>query len=330
MDPSLQEGESTVDTMSEANAPAVPVVRLDISEEEASRIVREACTRYGFFYLEGHGVSEDYLDEHLRQCRRFFELPLEAKLSCLLNEDHRGYTPLCSETLDPEHQSKGDTKEGYYIGKEMKENSGKEHLPLHGANVWPEEKLLPGWKGHMLSYSKTMHCLASKILRLLSLALDLPPHYFDDKFSDPLMMLRLLHYDATESEPSEGVLGAGAHTDYGMMTLLLTDSQPGLQVLVKDSWIDVPPRAGALVVNLGDMLERWTNGRFRSALHRVVNQSGRERFSSPFFFEPNFETLVACLPSCCKDEPAKYPPVIMGEHLLSKYAKTYKSGGAQS
>lgn len=315
---------------SEFDVPAVPVVRLDVSEVEAGRIVKEACTEYGFFYLEGHGLSEKDLDEHLRQCRRFFQLPEETKRSCLLNQNHRGYTPFCSETLDPEHQSKGDTKEGYYIGKEIDDTSEKKEWPLHGANVWPDEELLPGWKSHMLNYAESMHHVAKKILRLLSLALYLPPEYFDDKFSDPLMTLRLLHYDATESKPSEGVLGAGAHTDYGMMTLLLTDSQPGLQVLIKDSWVDVPPRPGALIVNLGDMLERWTNGKFRSALHRVVSQAGRERYSSPFFFEANYDALVACLPSCCIDEPAKYPPVTMGEHLLSKYAQTYKDEKVQS
>lgn len=137
--------------------------------------------------------------------------------------------------------------------------------------------------------------------------------------------LRLLHYSARVSDPGNGVFGAGAHSDYGMFTFLVTDETPGLQVLLEGQWVDVPPLQGAFIVNLGDMLQRWTNDAFRSTLHRVVNRLGQERYSAPFFYEPNFDTHVTCLPGFSSpDNPPRHPPTTSGEYLLGKYMRTHK------
>ncbi|GIL87645.1 hypothetical protein Vretimale_14674 [Volvox reticuliferus] len=181
-------------------------------------------------------------------------------------------------------------------------------------------------------------------------------------FDRPMVTLRPLHYSGEVSDPGAGVFGAGAHTDYGMLTILATDDTPGLQIWTGPDvasrsasnisnansgggswgeregagageegaataggrWRDVEPIAGAFIINLGDMLERWTNGRYRSTLHRVINTSGRERYSIAFFFEPNFDAEVAVLPVCCgPDDPPRYPPTTAGQHLLDKYAATH-------
>lgn len=136
--------------------------------------------------------------------------------------------------------------------------------------------------------------------------------------------LRLLRYGAVKSDTAKGVFGAGAHTDYGLITLLSTDANSGLQILHDGEWIDVPPRADAYVVNIGDMAERFTNGKFKSTLHRVVNVSGLERFSVPFFYEPNFTCAVAPFPSClAPGEEPKFPPTTSGEHLVDMYRQTH-------
>ena len=164
-----------------------------------------------------------------------------------------------------------------------------------------------------------------RLVQLLALAIGVDEHYFDDAFQDPMAVLRLLHYAKEQSRPEDGVYACGAHSDYGMVTLLLTDSNPGLQIYTKDGeWIDVPPRPTLFVVNLGDMLERWTNGLFRSTKHRVLTSSENERYSIPFFYEPAFDTEVTCIDVCCsKDNPAKWKPTTSGQHLLDKYKQTH-------
>lgn len=188
----------------------------------------------------------------------------------------------------------------------------------------------------MEAYSSALHALALKLIRLLALALDLPASFFEAPgfFDAPMLFLRLLRYAPERSVPEAGVFGAGAHSDYGMLTLLATDENAGLQIQPRgaasasDAWIDVPVRSHSLIVNLGDMLERWSNGRFLSTRHRVVSVSGRERFSMPFFFEPNFRCSVECLPTCTSpSNPPRFPPITAGEYLLSRYAATHEAYG---
>ncbi len=130
---------------------------------------------------------------------------------------------------------------------------------------------------------------------------------------------------ATLSKPSDGIYAAGAHTDYGLVTILATDDVPGLQIHTDSvGWTDVAPLPKTFIVNLGDMLERWTNGAFRSTLHRVISTSGRERYSIAYFFEPAFDAVVEALPQCCsEDNPPRFAPTTAGQHLLDKYAQTH-------
>ena len=175
-------------------------------------------------------------------------------------------------------------------------------------------------------------CLTCLILFIhsLALALGLPEGFFDKTFEDPMTALSLLHYGDVKSVPEKGLYGADEHTDGPVITVLRTDGTPGLQVLSKTGqWIDVPQRTGAFVVNLGDMLERMSNGLFRSTPHRVVLQGGSERFSVPFFYEPGFDVPIACLDICCsEDNPPKFEPTTSGQYLHDKYFS--KEGGVHS
>ena len=161
---------------------------------------------------------------------------------------------------------------------------------------------------------------------------DFAPH-----FTNPLRVLRLLHYNKKTSSIKDGIFGCGAHTDYGMLTLLLTDDVPALQIYPRSSeqkdaqiakddpnWKTVPPMEGAFIVNLGDLLQRWTNDMYKSTLHRVVNLSNKERYSVPFFFAPNFDCKVECIPACCDTKEAMYPSTTSGKHLRGRYVAAHR------
>ncbi|XP_022999514.1 2-oxoglutarate-Fe(II) type oxidoreductase-like isoform X4 [Cucurbita maxima] len=172
--------------------------------------------------------------------------------------------------------------------------------------------------------------VARAIARLIALALGLENDFFDksEMLGEPIAVLRLLHYEGQISEPAKGIFGAGAHTDYGLITLLATDENFGLQICKdKDAkpriWEYVAPLKGAFVVNLGDMLERWSNCVFRSTLHRVLG-NGQDRYSIAYFVEPSNDCLVECLPTCKSDEnPPKFPPILCKTYLSQRYKETH-------
>ncbi|OQR81397.1 hypothetical protein THRCLA_11773 [Thraustotheca clavata] len=314
----------------------IPTV--DCFAPDASDQLRKACIEVGFFYLKNHGISKTLIDAVYTEMHHFFQQPLTEKNKVLANENMRGYTPMNEETLDPAVQTQGDTKEGYYICREAQ--SDELHLPLHGTNVFPDPTKYPTFKATTTKYFDQMNSLGFHVAQLFAKAAG-SPGTFDHPgmFDRPMAALRLLHYNDHVSDVDNGVFGAGAHSDYGLLTLLSTDDTPGLEIYHNESWIQVPPRSDCFIVNIGDLggrqlfgdntlnfVERWTNGLFKSTRHRVVNRVGRERYSIPFFYEPNFTCVVKCLPSCISPEsPAKYPPITSGEHLLSKYRETHDS-----
>lgn len=314
---------------------ALPVIDLSSSDTPATvATLRSACEDVGFFYIENHGIPKNLLDSVLEQSRRLFALPTDEKIRLSDPKMSRGYTAMEEETLDPANQpNRGDTKEGYYIGRDVPE-SHKDYNPakLKGPNVWPvpekcslSEAGCDEFKRIMEAYFARASDVSFRLVQLIAQAIGLDRHHFDDNFTENFATIRLLHYAAEKSRPQEGVYACGAHSDYGMVTLLLTDDNPGLQILTLDNrWIDVPPRPGAFIVNLGDMLERWTNGMFRSTVHRVLTSGDRERYSIPFFYEPDFDTRVACLDVCeSEDRPPRYKPTTAGQHLLDKYLQTH-------
>jgi len=311
---------------------SIPTVRLDDPDRDrAVRSLRDACVNHGFFYLEGHGIAPSFLEQVMAQSKALFDLPLESKMKVKDTVLNRGYTAFEEETLNPEVQTKGDTKEGFYIGVDVPADSPHYNpAKLKGPQPWPSSETCGCFECEvfqttMQQYFEEASSVGFRLVQLLALAIGVDEHYFDDAFQDAMAVLRLLHYAKEESRPEDGVYACGAHSDYGMITLLLTDLNPGLQIYTKDEeWIDVPPRPKAYVVNLGDMLERWTNGLFRSTKHRVLTSAESERYSIPFFYEPAFDTEVTCIDVCCsEDNPAKWKPTTSGQHLLDKYKQTH-------
>ncbi|KAF3448299.1 hypothetical protein FNV43_RR09012 [Rhamnella rubrinervis] len=296
---------------------------LDLSSPDRSSIancLRQACIEYGFFYVVNHGVEEELVEQVLDESSKFFSLPLEEKMK-LLRKEHRGYTPLFSEKLDPQSTSKGDSKESYYIG------------PLENMNQWPSQEILPCWRATMDSFYSKILSAGERLLSLVALALNLNEDFFETTgaLDRPTAVLRLLHYPAGDFGSSdEEILGASAHSDYGMITLLVSNGVRGLQVCREKSnqplvWEDVPHINGTFIVNIGDMMERWTNCLFRSTLHRVI-PCGQERYSLAFFLDPNEDFVVECIESCCNESsPPRFPPIRSGDYLKERLRLTYGS-----
>jgi isopenicillin N synthase-like dioxygenase len=284
-----------------------------------------AAERVGFVYISGHGVPDALTAEMFDISRRYFDQPLEIKLAQHIRNspNHRGYFPLFEENTDPDLTA--DLKEGFDMARDLDGDAPEVRagLPLHGPNQWPDSP--ETFKPVAQRYFAEMTRLGHAIMRGFALALDLPEDFFEDKIDRPLAQLRLLHYPPQAGHIQAETLGCGAHTDYGCLTILAQDPNGGLQVQnAAGEWIAAPPIPGTFVINLGDQLARWTNGRYSATPHRVINTSGRERYSMPFFFDPNFETVIECLPGClAPNEPPRFPPVQAGPYLMSRYDATF-------
>jgi isopenicillin N synthase-like dioxygenase len=289
--------------------------------------LRAACRDNGFFYICNHGVSESSVAEVFSEAAAFFDLPPEqkAEVDKSRSKANRGYEPLQGQTLEP--GAPPDLKEGYYVGPEHAANDPRVIAGMfnHGANQWPSSR--PRFKPVMQSYLDSMLDLAARMMGGIALSLDLPEDYFAGYCKDAMATVRLLHYPPQSARTSPDQKGAGAHTDFGGLTLLRQGDIGGLQVWDQGSggWIHADPVPGTFVVNLGDMIARWTNGRYRSTLHRVVNDSGKERYSVPFFYTGNYAHTVACIPTClAPGEQPKYPPITVEQHMRAMYQRTYK------
>ncbi|KKY34942.1 putative 2og-fe oxygenase family [Diaporthe ampelina] len=294
--------------------------------------VRNACMTAGFFSLVGHGIPREMQDGVLRAARRFFDLPLPDKTALrhpLIK--NRGYEVIGSQTL--QEDALPDLKEGFYIGKDLPLESDKvkAHPELLGQNMFPATLPDGDFRLPTERYYAAVLDLSMRVLEILAKGLP----YGDDIFhefvsNDPVCIMRLLHYPPQAQPPppsrDQRQLGAGAHTDFGAITLLLQDSSGGLQVQDPhtQSWHAVAPNPDAYVVNIGDMLALWTKGIYRSAVHRVINSSGGHRYSVPFFFDGNAEAKLRPFDG---SEPVGGRVVTVEEHMLQRLGASYRGGG---
>jgi isopenicillin N synthase-like dioxygenase len=286
----------------------------------AARELDRACRDAGFFYLVGHRVPDALITRLLAQAQSFFALPPERKAELYIgnSRNHRGYVPPGEEVF---YGGARDQKEAFDLCFERGDGTATFELgknPFAGPNVWPD---LPGFRETVSEYYRTVFELGQTLFRGFALAFDLPERFFDRYVSAPPSQLRLLHYPDSP-EAAVASIGIGAHTDYECFTILLSTA-PGLEVMNgAGEWIDAPPLPGAFVVNIGDMLETFTNGELTATSHRVRKLS-YERYSFPLFFSCDYEVEVAPLPRFVSPErPARYPSLIAGEHL---YAQTVQS-----
>ncbi len=285
--------------------------------------IRRASIEAGFFYIRGHHMPPDLMRATLMASKFFFSRPDAEKRAIQVNGAHRGYVPFAQTTLG--RQYKADLKESFnfafpFAADDPDVVAGK---PLIGVNQWPQGEEV--WRGVLEDYYRTLFEVGQRVLEGFAIALEAPRTYFRDLYKRPLVRTRLLHYPPQPEGSGEDQFGAAPHTDWGCMTLLWQDQVGGLQVRNRaGQWIDAPYIEGTFVVNIGDMLERWSNDLFVSTPHRVVNASGRERYSIPMFYDPDFDTAVECLPNCSgTGNPPKYPRTVAGEYITAKYDETY-------
>jgi isopenicillin N synthase-like dioxygenase len=308
----------------------------DTDRRRTAAVIDEACREVGFLGLVGHGISESLLDRSWRDAAAFFDLPLEQRLT--VREPYPGYPygyrPFAAETLDRslgEYGGLPDLKETLNIGpvdpppRPLAEMTDPDERAVYAPNLWPDD-VMPDLRVTFTDYYHQMADLAADLMEAFAWALELAPDWFAPFIDRHGSALRLAHYPALSEPPVPGQLRASAHTDYGTLTILRADDQhPGLQVLGSGGeWLDVPAVPGGFVVNLGDLMARWTNDRWRSTLHRVVvadGEAGERRLSIPFFHNANWDAVITCLPTCVGDGE-RYEPVIAGPHLMSKFRST--------
>jgi isopenicillin N synthase-like dioxygenase len=292
--------------------------------ERIGREIGRAARGLGFFSVADHGIPQALIDSVFAESVTFFALSEADKqrLSVTQSTSYRGYVRLGEEKLDP--SLPGDIKECFNAGPDLAADdpdvlAGK---PYHAVNQWPD---LPGFRPAMLAFHEAALELVVLLHRAIATDLGIDDCFFDQYFDRAVGVMRLLHYPPHPGRFDGSVYGAGAHTDYGNLTLLAQDTVGGLEVRKRDgTWTVVPPLAGTFVCNIGDCLMRWTNDLYVSNAHRVVNQSGRERYSVAYFGDPNSDALVACLPSVlAPGEAPKYAPITYADYLRSRYDATY-------
>jgi isopenicillin N synthase-like dioxygenase len=294
--------------------------------EEVAEQLRYAFENVGFYSLAGHGVSQALIDAQYEQAARFHAQPLEVKLAVKVDEHTIGYMPI-PDKATPNAIAQGkkpSQNEAYFLRRERAADdpdvvSGRR---FHAMNKWPTD--LPGFREQTLTYMSALEELCKKLVPLYALALDLPAHHLDVFFAKPHMVLRQSRYPLIDAD-DDSVANILPHTDAGFMTLLPPNKVEGLSIqLPNGEWMDAPHVEGAFVVNGGDILHRWTNERFLSTPHRVRNISGTLRYAIPFFFDPEHDTVIECLPSCRSvEKPAKYPPIKLGDYAVWFAAQRY-------
>ncbi|KAF7560184.1 hypothetical protein G7046_g3982 [Stylonectria norvegica] len=286
--------------------------------------IRTACATSGFFQLIGHGIPESLQQQAFGAAKTFFALPDEDKRR-FSGKPGRGYEVIGTQILEDGKQP--DLKEGYFIGREIPDQKPP-YRPFQEPNIWPSTDIIPTsqFKTPLLEYHRQCSELSFVVMRILASGMkNYDTSVFTEFCKDPIAAVRLLHYPPHPDMEDASLVGAGAHTDFGAITLLLQDGNSGLQVLRQETneWLDVVPRPDAYVVNVGDMLQVWTGGAYKSTIHRVINTSGTERYSIPFFFDGNADCRIESL----GDDSAgagNGKSFTVEEHMLSRYAASYK------
>ena len=286
----------------------------------------DAYGRTGFGYIINHGVDPALLDAVFSASAQFHALPLDEKMKTALNQNHRGYIPINTST--DVNSKLADVKKPNQSASfmMMREDSTEDaDVYLSGPNQWPE---LDGFRNALTAYNTAMSDLGRKLMRVALLATGANPDDFLTAFDQPTTWLRLLHYPPSPALAPENLYGSAPHCDFGCLTLLAQDDVGGLQVQTPaGNWVDAPRIEGSFVVNVGDMLHRLSNGKLMSTPHRVINRSGRERYSCPFFFDPHVSANIAPLSGT---GAPKFDPITFGDFLRGELTAAYDTHKEQA
>ena len=303
------------------------IPKIDISEIEEKEFSRRllqdffsAYNKYGFGYIINHGIEKTLIEQLFQVSKQFHSQPLSEKMRVALDHNHRGYIAINTST--DVNSKLADVKKPNQSESFMMMREDKSELPdvyLSGPNQWPK---LENFKEVLEKYTFNMTKLGRNLMRLALLSSGVRDLSVMQSLDTPTIWLRLLHYPPISKNSPSDLYGSAPHTDFGCLTVLAQDEIGGLQVQTKEGkWIDVPKLEGSFVVNVGDMLSRYTNGLLRSTPHRVINKSGKERFSCPFFFDPHTNAVVQPLKGTGKP---KFSPINFGEFLREELEASYE------
>ena len=301
----------------------------DRDRQQVAQDIYAACHDVGFLYLRHSGLESHRIRQAFAASEDFFNLPPAVKQQVAWSHasSNRGYIGVERESLDPTRPS--DLKEAFNLGKERSpaELAARPDDPSVQPNQWPAD--LPEFRTTMMAVYAHFATVAHDIFRAFALALGLPENYLRDRHQSPWFTLRLLHYPPLGVAPKPGQIRAGSHSDYGSLTLLVQDDVGGLEVQRADgTWVPAPAIPDTVIINTGDLMERWSNGVFRSTQHRVALPTGdkvnRDRYALAFFCEPDPDVEIAALPTCVTgDRPAQYPPITTQAHRMQRLNATY-------
>ena len=312
----------------------VPVVDISADPDAVGAELDEICRTAGFFQVTGHGVPGEVAERAWTAATRFFDLPPEDKLSVARPDPDYpyGYIPLAGESLSRSIAGAAppDLKEVFNAGppvRPARSFADPGEAWAYSPSLWPAA--LPELRTAWTAYYDAMRDLGDRMMSLFARGLGLPPGFFAGQTGQAANALRAVNYPARDTAPLPGQLRAGAHTDYGTLTILRQDAVGGLEVLGPGGrWAVAEPVPGAFVINIGDLMARWTNDRWRSTLHRVVNPpvpaaAAARRQSMPYFHNANWSAEISCLPTCLgPGEKPRYEPVLAGPHLMAKFRRS--------
>ena len=290
---------------------------------------REVYSSTGFGYITGHGIPEGLVADVFAASKNFHALPAHEKMAIALDGNHRGFIPIDTSTdvnSTLAEVTKPNQSESFMMMREDAPDGAQVAAGhyLAGPNQWPE---LAGFRETLEAYHRAMVALGDKMVAVFERALNAEPGSLAVAFDPPTTWLRLLHYPPTK--PAEDVYGSAPHCDFGFLTFLAQDDVGGLQVMTPSGvWVDAPYMPGTFVLNVGDMLHRWSNGILKSTPHRVINRSGRERYSCPFFYDPHVCTVIEPLPSCAQGG-VQFAPLQFGEFLRGELEASYDQHAAE-
>lgn len=317
--------------------PPIPVIRLAAllnddgqAHADLAASIGRACQESGFFYIVGHGIPDTTVQRAFDVSRQLFALPAtsKAELDIQRSPYMRGYFSYGADKSDGVH---GDVKEGFDLAADLPADDPyvASKVPFYGPNVWPRQ--IPEFRATMMEYHSRVLELGLRLLRFFAISLGVPEDFFQGKFDKPMAQIRMLRYPPHVGTTGKHI-GAGEHTDFGWITMIAQDRISGLEIqAASGEWVPVPFMDSSFVVNVGDLMSRWTNDRYPATMHRVVNRSDRDRYSIAFFMDPDYHTCVECLDSCRDvDTPSRYPPIVVGDYMNQRFydTTTFRSLGA--
>ena len=305
---------------------AIPVIDIaaifegEAAEKEVGIRLLNTVQEFGFFYVENHSIEQSLIDDVFEQARLFFYAGSEQKNELRIKDYHRGFLPIGEAKMSGAQNR--DYKESFVWGWDV--DVGDPDVTnsnwILAPNRWPSFQ--PKMKTVFTTYLNTVNMLGIYLLRALALALGVSREHFVKNFFKPLTRASIIYYPPQSIHMDDQQFGVSPHTDYGCITLLYQDEVGGLQVRDKNGeWLTAHPIPGTYVVNIGDLLHRWSNRKFVSNQHRVINESGKERFSVPVFVDPGWDTLIK--PVTCHGEDAFFPPITCAEYIHSIYQKSF-------